>query len=356
MNKIDWLISRRILIHIVAVIAVFFGLIALSESLDTWRFESLTETQGRYAAVMAIVGNAASWSIKVLPVTVLIGSITALVSLQASRELLVIKAGGASIWRIIRGPVLAMLVLSAIVASLVDAQVTILNRGIMPTPYSNSATIGNDNQIWLEQTSVKDGFVIQAERILADKATLINPTFFMGPDFDIRRIVAKSAKLTDREWQISEATLFFSNQPSQTRNTLALSTDSLTSDLALKLTSMQDFTFFELATALASEGSDPRVRAAAATRYAKLMSMPVLLVGILLIAFAFTSGYRRSHSYGRAIIYGILMGFLVFVINEMSDRAGSAGVMAPTLAAWGPAILAIFAGITLLLFREDGQA
>lgn len=355
MSKIDWLISRRVMIHIAAVVAVFFGLIALSESLDTWRFEWLTQTQGRYAAVMAIIGNAARWSIKVLPVTVLIGSITALVSLQASRELLVIKAGGTSIWRIARGPVLAMLVLSTIVSALIDAQVTILNRNIMPTPHSSGSTIGEDDQIWLEQTADNDGFVMQAERILADKVTLVGVNFFMGPHSDIRRIIAKSATLTNREWHISDATLFYSNQPNQAVTEFILPTDSLASDLTLKLTSVEDLTFFELGAALAAQGTAPRVRAAAATRYAKLLSMPLLLVGILLIAFAFTAGYRRTQSYGRAIIYGILMGFLLFVVNEMADRAGSAGVLAPTLAAWGPATIAIFVGITLLLFKEDGR-
>jgi lipopolysaccharide export system permease protein len=80
-----------------------------------------------------------------------------------------------------------------------------------------------------------------------------------------------------------------------------------------------------------------------------------VLVGVLFIAFAFTSGYRRTNSFGAGIAYGILFGLLVFVISEMADRAGTAGVLDPTLAAWGPALAAFVIGATVLLYREDGR-
>jgi lipopolysaccharide export system permease protein len=51
-----------------------------------------------------------------------------------------------------------------------------------------------------------------------------------------------------------------------------------------------------------------------------------------------------------------LTGFVVFVITEMADRAGSAGALDPTIAACGPALVAIVIGLTVLLYREDGWA
>ena len=102
--------------------------------------------------------------------------------------------------------------------------------------------------------------------------------------------------------------------------------------------------------------TDSNLLAAAATRFSRLLALPVLLVGTLLIAFAFTGGYRRTGSYGGTILYGIVLGFVMFVVNEMAEQAGSAGVLTPAVAAWGPAIVTVVVGLTVLLYREDGRA
>jgi len=355
MNRIDRLLTRRILLRMLSVVAIFFTIIMLAESLDTGKFNDLAASQGQAAALLQVIASAGRWSIKTLPVTVLIGGIVALIALQSHRELLVIKAGGLSIWQILRGPTVALFVASALVATVVDAQVTILNRSILPAPQAAHSTAGGD-QIWLEQTDGDSRFIVQAARALPDRVSLAQVTVFLGPNYPIRRIVAETAHLANKEWTFRNATLFRANRGAETAEAVTLGTDSDAAELQLKLSSTEDFTFFELAAALASGVSDPATRAAATTRYIKLISMPLLLVGTLLIAFAFGAGYRRTSSYGSAIVYGILLGFVVFVTNEMADRAGSAGVLEPTLAAWGPAIVAIVMGLTLLLYKEDGRA
>ena len=133
-------------------------------------------------------------------------------------------------------------------------------------------------------------------------------------------------------------------------------TDTTTADLLAKFASTQDLTLFELVGTLAGGVTDPNLRSAMTTRLMRLLSMPLLLAGSVLIAFAFTAGYRRTNKYGAAVLYGIVLGFVVFVITEMADRAGSAGVLDPVLAAIGPAVVAIVIGTTVLLYREDGRA
>ena len=117
-----------------------------------------------------------------------------------------------------------------------------------------------------------------------------------------------------------------------------------------------DLTFFELAAALGGQLRDPLLYNAVATRFLRLVALPLMLVGSLLIAFAFTAGYRRTNKYGAAVLYGIVLGFVVFLVTEMADRAGSAGVLDPTFAAVGPAFVAVLIGLTVLLYREDGRA
>ncbi|MCF6344074.1 MAG: LptF/LptG family permease [Devosiaceae bacterium] len=356
MTLIDWHILKRLASKIALVVLIFYGLIGLTESLDTWRFTLLSQAQGQSVAIMAILASAAKWSIKVLPITVLIGSIIAILDLQAHRELIIIKSNKISIWRILFAPIIFLIIISYSVSIFLDAKVTQINRSIMPTPLTTTPTIGKDKQVWLVQYSQDKRYIVQGRRAGSKVNILQNVTVFFAANNEYNRIIAESAILSDKVWKLSGVLLFSANkQPIKIKN-YNIETKSTVSELVLKLSSTDDFTFFELKNSLIFGISDPLAQAAAATRYAKLMAFPFLLVGSLLIAFAFSSNYKRNGSYASAILTGIVLGFVVFVLTEMADRAGASGILNPLVAGWGPSIIAIVIGITILLYKEDGFA
>jgi len=43
-----------------------------------------------------------------------------------------------------------------------------------------------------------------------------------------------------------------------------------------------------------------------------------------------TTATQSENKYGAAVLYGIVLGFVVFLVTEMADRAGSAGVLDPS--------------------------
>ena len=356
MNYIDRLVTKRILSRITLVILVIFGLICLTESLDTWRFKTLSDTQGQEIAILAIVANAARWSIKTLPVTVLIGAIIALLDLQSHRELIIIKASGVSIWKIIRLPVISIALIAFFISVFLDSKVTQINRSIMPSLQVTTQAVGDKRQVWLKQYSNDLEYVIEGEKLGSSVYELKNLSIFLPPKSKYSLIEAKTAVLSLGEWKLKNVNLYTPSQPKLKVQNYSISTSSTRAELELRLASSEDFTFFELQKALALGIDDPVAKAAAATRLAKLMALPALLVGVLLIAFAFTSKFKRTGSYTSVILTGVFLGFVVFVINEMADRAGSSGVLDPLFAAWGPAIVAIVIGVTILLFIEDGVA
>jgi lipopolysaccharide export system permease protein len=181
-------------------------------------------------------------------------------------------------------------------------------------------------------------------------------TVFQLGDSPAPRLQAPTARLEDGHWVFPTATILTPERPAQQVTDYRLATNSSPAELDLKLMSTEDMTFFELADLLAVGVNDSAIRNAAAMRMVKLLALPLVLTGSLFIAFAFTAGYRRGSNYGPAILYGIVLGFVVFVITEMADRAGSTGVLDPTFAAIGPAFVAIVIGVTVLLHKEDGRA
>jgi lipopolysaccharide export system permease protein len=356
MTRIDRIILARVTSRVLLTIAVVFGLVMMADSFDTVRLANLATTGGPQLVLLSLATSAARWTIRTLSVTVLIGAIIGILDLQVRHELTVIKASGQSIWKVMRAPVLAIAVAGVAMAIFAESAVATLDRHINPTAPRDIRAINTSGGLWLEQTGGDARYVIEAGLVQPGGSVLNNVTVFVREGLDYTVIQTPEARLREGEWYLATATAYRGDTLPQTVDGLALPTETTPDDLRVRLTATESLTFFELAAALGGQLRDPVLYSAVATRFLRLAAMPLMLVGSLLIAFAFTAGYRRTNRYGAAVLYGIVLGFVVFLVTEMADRAGSAGVLDPTFAAVGPAFVAILIGLTVLLFREDGRA
>ena len=356
MTRIDWLVLNRLASRIGVTVFVFYGLIALVESLDTWRFNFVADNSGLPMAVLMVAMSGVRWTIKTLPVTVLMGAILGFLDLKARHELTVIQSSGISMWRAVRAPTIALALVSFAIVLGGETASTMINRGLYPTPPGQVNMQTPAGEIWLEQRSGDTHYVIMAAGMQPGGALLGDVTVFQLNGADEDRIEAPEARLERGEWVFPAAIVRSTDAPARTAHDYRLPTTSTPAEISLKLSSTEDMTFFELAELLRAGVSDVSVRDAATMRLIKLLALPLVLTGSLFIAFAFTAGYRRSSNYGPAVLYGVVLGFVVFVITEMADRAGSTGVLDPTFAAVGPAFVAIVIGVTVLLHKEDGRA
>lgn len=353
-SRIDMVVLGRLFSRIAATVFIFYGLIALVESLDTWRFNFVAEQRGLPMAILMVAMSAVRWTIKTLPVTVLMGAILGLVDLKIRHELTVIKTSGISIWRVLRAPVLVLIVTSLVVVLGAETLSTQINRELAPTPPGQVTQLTPAGEIWLEQRGDGTHYVLMARSMSPGGTTLGDVTMFDLQDSEYPRLEAPEAMLEDGVWVFPTATARSPEVAARHMVNVRVPTTSTAAEISLKLASTEDMTFFELARLLQRGVSDPAIRDATAMRLTKLLALPLVLTGSLLIAFAFTAGYNRRTQFGPAVLYGIVLGFIIFVITEMADRAGSTGVLHPLFAALGPAIVAIVIGISVLLRKEDG--
>ncbi|RYE84310.1 MAG: LptF/LptG family permease [Hyphomicrobiales bacterium] len=323
MTLVDWVVLRRLGSRIAVTVLVMFGIIALAESLNVWRFEHFSAIGGPLLGLLAIVTGATRWSIGVLPVTVLIGAIIGLLDLQARREMTVIKATGLSIWTVLRAPIIAIAMFGVFTSLVIDTSMVLINRSLsISLPQS-----GGSGTLWLEQSGGDRRYVLMALHPHPGGTVLEDVTIFVTSGDSAERIHAKTAQLVPGAWRIPEGIRF---QP--------------------------DFPPRRIVALLSREVSDPQARNRLEMRLTRPFAMPLMLAGSLVIAFAFTAGYRRTNKYGVAVLYGVVLGFVVYVIQEMANMAGLAGVLRPVYAATGPAFVAIVIGVTVLLHKEDGRA
>jgi lipopolysaccharide export system permease protein len=357
MTRIDRVVLMRVGSRILLTITVVFGLVMMAESLDTVRLAYLTSAGGPQLAVLALATSAARWTIRTLSVTVLIGAVIGILDLQVRHELTVIKAAGQSIWTVMRAPLLAVVAAAVLIATFGESVTAQLDRAINPNTPRDSGALTATSGLWLEQSDGGEvSYVIEAGLVQPGGSVLNDVTIFVRSGLDYDVLEAPEARLREGEWFLPSATGYRGDTLPGRVEGYALPTITTADDLRVRLAATEDLTFFELAAALGGRLRDPLLYSAVATRFLRLLTLPLMLAGSLLIAFAFTAGYRRTNKYGAAVLYGIVLGFVVFLVTEMADRAGSAGVLDPTFAAVGPAFVAVLIGLTVLLYKEDGRA
>lgn len=90
------------------------------------------------------------------------------------------------------------------------------------------------------------------------------------------------------------------------------------------------------------------------TQFNSLLSQPLLLVAMTLIAATVSLKFSRFNQSRSVILGGILSGFMLYVITVLVKAFGSSGVVPPFVATWIPVVVALALGATILLHQEDG--
>jgi len=75
---------------------------------------------------------------------------------------------------------------------------------------------------------------------------------------------------------------------------------------------------------------------------------------MVMIAATVSLRLFRHGGTSQLVLTGVAAGFLLYVLTKIASDLGGNGIINPTLAAWGPSIIALTFGATALLYLEDG--
>lgn len=335
--------------RIAVVVIVFFGLLALVESLNTARYNLVSAVGGIPLAVLALSLEAFKSSMIALPITVLMGTIAGILDLQTRHEMTIIKASGKSLWRVAWLPVMVVFAIAAFLSIFAHTW-AIASIRTMPGGGSVNTVV---NDVWMEQSGPGGRYILHAGEMRAAELTLNDVIIFDVAAPDRPQIIAKQAILGPGQWVLQDGTRYTANAQPQIFGSLTMATTMTQADLRLRARP-SEMTFSELIGAATSDLTLPDLKATSMTGLYLAFSRPVLVVGAMLLAFALTSRYRRRGNYGGTMLQGLIIGFALFTLSEMAIRAGNAQVITPLAATAGPALVAVLVGLTALLFLEDG--
>lgn len=298
---------------------------------------------------------------QVLPFAVLLGAIAALVSLSRRSELVVSRSAGLSVWQFTM-PGIVVAAAIGLFASLVynpaAVAMKVQSDRLAAAVLGRSASLLSDasSESWLRQHTREGDAVMKVGGIADGGTVVLEPVFWI---FDAqgrleRRIEAVIGELYDDHWTLSEATVVDTSGSPRKLDSYDLPTELTADQVRGRFSSPDAVSFWRLPGTIAQSAASGLTPYRFHLQFHALLSRPLLLASMVLIAATVSLGLTRSGGTGRLILGGVTAGFVLYVVTEIARDLGSEGLVPAALAAWAPAVVATLLGSTVLLFREDG--
>jgi lipopolysaccharide export system permease protein len=360
---IGWTLGRYFFRRYATITAwIFAGSFALVYLID---FTELSRRTGDLEGFSMQIGLAIS-ALRVpmvmqqaVPFIALFAAMATLVSLNRKYELVIVRSAGVSAWQF-----LLPIALGALLFGI--ATVAALNP-LAAVAYAKAESLvaelrsGESNEIsgveipWIKQRTAEGETIIGAKTTLDQGLTLSDVTFFRlnAAGEIVERLDARLAHLREGHWELVEVTRL-AEGGSEKLESAQIKTNLQPEFVQERLAQPEMIPFYELSGKIDAARSFGLRANAFAMQYHSLIALPLLLVAMSLIAATVSMRFTRLGQSGTMILGGILAGFLLYVVSVLVKAFGSAGIVAPVLAAWFPVIVATFFGVTFLLHKEDG--
>jgi lipopolysaccharide export system permease protein len=296
-----------------------------------------------------------------LPFAILIGTIGAFLSLSRTSELVIIRAAGLSVWQFVQ-PALVIAVFFGVFAVTVYNPVAAVMKAksedIQANLFNKQKSFGTmkGSGAWLRQDGLDGASVVHAKTTANRGLTLGGVTLLQ---FDpnkrfYEQIQASKAELEQGYWRLENAYVQSSGEATRHYNTYMVSTYLSPAQVMDSLGSLETLSFWQLPgfIAFAKKAGLPTDRYE--LQYQLFIARPILLAAMVLIAATCSLKAFRFGKIQTMVLTGLSGGFGFFIFSELSRKVGISGLVPITVAAWGPALVAMLLAVTLLLHQEDG--
>lgn len=296
-----------------------------------------------------------------LSFAVLVGSIAALLLLARKSELTVMRASGMSVWQFL-APGLFVALLIGVFAVVVYNPLAATARTEAERVFAES--FGRESNFlrsqsdgsWLRQDGADGASVISAADVSDRGLTLTSVTVFQY-DKDNRfaeRIDARKAHLKESYWELSEALVSRPGREPERYETYILSTYLTPERVTDALGSVISISVFDLPGLIEVAEKAGLSAARYRVQYELLLSRPLLVVAMVLLAATVSLRSFRSGGIQTMVVTGMIGGFGYFLLAEVSRQIGTAGLVTAWVSVWLPILLAVCVSLTVLLHQEDG--
>ena len=366
MNAVTGTVSRYFSLRFLKSVIGFYAgcmlLIFLIDFVEMLRRGDARDDIGLGVLFQMSLYRTPTFAEQAMPFAVLLGTMATLLGLSRRNELVIARAAGLSAWQFLAPAVATAFLVGVLAVAAYNPLATHLReeqgRLEIETFGASKSLISRlaGGGVWLRQEGVDGQTVMRADRSRQQGIILDNVTVqvFNSQGAFVERVQAKMAELRDDHWELTDAwTLSERGEPEFYGNYL-ISTFLTKAQIQETIADQESISLWDLTGFI-----DHARRAGLSTapyelQLHQLLSRPFVMAAMVLIAAVVSMRPFRFGNIGRMVVFGIAAGFLFYVLAKIMSSLGGSGILSPAPSVWLPVIVVMLAGLTILLYQEDG--
>jgi lipopolysaccharide export system permease protein len=295
---------------------------------------------------------------QLIPASTLLSVMVVFGLMNKHNEIIALKAGGISIYRLLKAPLFLGVLFSLVLL--------MLSEVLLPIVRSSA------NRIWLEEVE-KAQVVAQRQNIWLKGQHAIYHIQFFDPvrmrAFDVslyyfdddfrmmRRIDAGQGDYLNEKWVFHDVMEQVRNAEDgsftvQHHDQLAIPLNFEPMDLKRVVKNSDEMNLMELADYIQTAESDGYDATSFRVDWHAKVAYPLVCVIMSIIAVSIAGRGRRGENFAIMVVTGIGLAFCFWVLNGFSLSLGYADMLPPPVAAWLPNVIYFFTAAVLLLRAE----
>jgi lipopolysaccharide export system permease protein len=354
-------VAKRFLLSILGAFAVCGVLIFMIDMIELLRLSRRASDLSVGALLWMALLRLPAYTEILLAFAVLVGSLGALLSLNRKSELIVMRAGGMSVWQFLRPGVMVSLMLGVLAVTLYNPLAAAARseaERLVAEAFGKEASLmaASGEGSWLRQDGA-DGQSVMNARAIADQGLALAGVIVFQFDAQgrfVERIDADKAQLADGYWELHKAVVSRPAREPETFDTYTISTHLTRERVGEAMGSEIAVSVWQLPSLIEVAEKAGLSAARYKMQYALLLSRPMLLMAMVILAATVSLRSFRSGGTQTMVIAGMVGGIGFFLLTEVSRQVGVAGLVSAATAAWMPISLALLVSLTVLLHQEDG--
>jgi lipopolysaccharide export system permease protein len=348
-----------------AALAVFFGvctLVVLVDYIELMRRTSDLANISAWTVAKTSLFRVPQITERMLPFSVLVGSMTCYLNLSRRLELVVARSAGISAWQFV-APALVVALVLGLAATAVYNPMSAMLREISKRLESEIFGQGQSGphqtlggSFWIRQRSSEGQSILNANSSRKQGVHLGGVTVFT---FDQsgrfhERIEAKSAELDRDFWRLEQARVYAAGAAPREYEAYRLNTYLTPEQVRESFATPETVSFWQLPLYIDMAERAGLVAVAYRLQYQLLIARPFLMVSMVLLAASVSLRFFRFGGVPQMVLSGIAAGFLLYVLSKVSEDMSKAELLHPVPAAWLPVLVGSVTGCLVLLYQEDG--
>ena len=365
-NILSRYIVRQFLISFISVVLTLGFVVFIFDSIELIK-KSAKYSYG-FNEVLTMALMKLPYMIEILlPFAVLLGAIFIFFRLTKSRELVIIRAVGQSVWQFVAPLTVMAFVIGVLNMTVFNPLASKTYQKFQRLEDENNTTektadtpfFSRSSGLWLREHRDGKMYVIHADYMRQEKYKLILHGFnileFDAQDNFIKRTDADEAVLDGDAFRLKDVRVFETGKNIEFSDEADFPTKMTLGKIQENFASPETISFWELPEMIEFFESAGFSAHTHRLRLQSLLASPFMLMTMVMIAAVFgISPNQRQGGTLLKIFFGVCLGFVLYFISRVTYALGVSGNLPVFIAVWSPILVFLLVTTSFLLHQEDG--